>query len=60
MVQTRRFTLNPELVKLLAAEINKHVDVPLISEEQEQWIFEVVISLVVGLITKGVIKAVAK
>lgn len=52
--------MNPELVKLLAAEINKHVDVPLISEEQEQWIFEVVISLVVGLITKGVIKAVAK
>ena len=57
MVQKRRFTLNPELVKLLAAEINKHVDVPIISEEQEQWIFELVISLVVGLISRGIIKA---
>jgi hypothetical protein len=52
--------LNPELVHLIALEINKRIDIPLINEEQEQWIFELVIELIVGLITKGIIKAVPK
>jgi hypothetical protein len=41
-----------EIVKKIATEINEHIDIPFLSESQEQILFETVIRLILTLFPK--------